>query len=76
MEENLPEHPVPDNPPPYRPPELRVRMVLGVQVLLFILCTGVFQMIALLAGWDTAPTLTAAVSRFGVSDSPSLKVAA
>jgi membrane protease YdiL (CAAX protease family) len=60
MEENLPEQQNQslEVPPSYRPPELRVRMVLGVQVLLCILCAGLFQLIALAAGWDIAPTLT------------------
>lgn len=59
MDENLPEQHTSEETPPYRPPELRVRMVLAVQVLLCILCAGVYQMIALAAGWSTAPTLTA-----------------
>lgn len=37
----------------------RVRVVLLVQFGLFVLCMGIYQVIALLAGWDNAPMLTA-----------------
>lgn len=60
MEENLPENRSPDGivSQPYRPPEPRVRMVLGVQFLMSVLCVGVFQVVSLAAGWLDMPLLT------------------
>jgi len=58
MEENISEQHISEEQSPYRPPEPRVRAVLGVQVLLCILCAGIFQLTAVAAGWNIAPTLT------------------
>ena len=61
MEDNLPEHQDQgkNEAATYHPPEMRVRLVLAVQVLLSILCAGTFQLIALAAGLGNAQTLTA-----------------
>ncbi len=56
MEENPAE--ILDTPPPYRPPEPRVRVVLLTQLLLLILCAGIFQLISLTVGWTEVPSLT------------------
>lgn len=45
-------------PPPYRHPEPQVWMVLLTQLLLFILCVGIFQIISLAIGWTEAPSLS------------------
>ncbi len=40
----------------------RVRLVLLAQFGLFVLCMGIYQVIALLSGWENAPMLTADAS--------------
>lgn len=59
MEENRSEHHILDEMPIYRPPEPRVRMVLAVQILLCILCAGIFGLIAMVANLNASQTLTA-----------------
>jgi membrane protease YdiL (CAAX protease family) len=55
MDENLPE--VLDAPPAHRPPEPQVWTVLLTQLMLFILCAGIFQLTCMATDLDAARTL-------------------
>lgn len=51
--------------PPETTPRMnnpRVRLVLIAQFALFVFCAGIYQLIAMLAGWDQAPMLTPAAT--------------
>lgn len=58
MEEQPAGYETQDQPPPYRPPEIQARAVLVVQLLMCMLCAGVFQLIAYAAGWQSALELS------------------